>query len=401
LKIKTNEIIYDPNVYPRFDLDNDVVNRYMTAIENLPPIVISSNKKLIDGKHRLRAHELSNVGEIEVEILDITNDTEILKEAIKRNSTHGQQLAIEEKKDLARRLWDTMIVEDMASLLSVSTGIISEWTTDLESAKKDTQRKQIIDLWLKCCYTQDDIANIVELTQGRVAQIINKFKSEKINNEQISESIQIYDIWNFGKLDQQYGQDYPGRIPGQIIENVLWYFTKPFDVVIDPMVGGGTTIDVCKSMLRRYQGYDKNKVHDDTIIHDLTTGLPESFEKADLVFMDPPYFKKKAEEYNLPEEYNTKSGFMGFAQKWVDFTNGVLKKDGIVALLISDYVDYENPDESIFSYEYVQLFKKYKMIYKISVPLSTQQYQAFHVSRAKENKQILIVGRELYIMRKC
>ena len=81
----------------------------------------------------------------------------------------------------------------------------------------------LIEPHLKC-KTQTEIANIIGVTQGRIAQIINSFKNEKINNP--PDSLQIYDIWNTGKLDQQYGQDYAGRIPGQIIENVLWYWTK-------------------------------------------------------------------------------------------------------------------------------------------------------------------------------
>ena len=49
------------------------------------------------------------------------------------------------------------------------------------------------------------------------------------------ESLKYYDVWNFAKLDKSYGQDYPGRIPGQIVENALWYFTKPLDIVCDPL----------------------------------------------------------------------------------------------------------------------------------------------------------------------
>jgi len=38
--------------------------------------------------------------------------------------------------------------------------------------------------------------------------------------------------------------DFEGAIPGQIVENVLYYYTEPFQVVVDPMAGGGTTIDL-------------------------------------------------------------------------------------------------------------------------------------------------------------
>ena len=31
----------------------------------------------------------------------------------------------------------------------------------------------------------------------------------------------------------------PGRIPGELIAHVLYFFTKPGDVIVDPMVGSG------------------------------------------------------------------------------------------------------------------------------------------------------------------
>lgn len=59
---------------------------------------------------------------------------------------------------------------------------------------------------------------------------------------------------------------YPGRIPGQVIEHVLWPFTEPFDIVIDPMAGGGTTLDECKAMTLRYQYFDIAPVRNDIAV---------------------------------------------------------------------------------------------------------------------------------------
>lgn len=401
MKVKIADIKVVDELYPRFALDNDAVERYRMGIENLPPIVLSKSNILIDGKHRLRAYQLSAVEEIEAEILGIVDKAEILKEAIRRNSTHGKQLDREEKKALARRLFESCEISEIQALLGVGKSSVYTWTEDLLAERNAEQEAEMLRLYLKM-WTQERIAEELGCTQKTVSNALVKIPElEKLLTP--PESLKVYDVWNFAKLDKTYGQNYPGRIPGQIIENMLWYWTKPLDVVCDPMVGGGTTIDVCKAMCRRYIGFDTNLVHDDVIKHDIGDGwpkLPETYEKADLVFMDPPYFKKKAEEYNLPEEYNTKEGFLTFAKKWVEFSNQALKPKGIVALLISDYVDYENPNESIFSDEYADLFSGYQRLYKISVPLSTEQYNGFHVDRAKKEKQLLIRGRELYILQK-
>ncbi len=59
-----------------------------------------------------------------------------------------------------------------------------------------------------------------------------------------------YDVWSF-RHDRAFGIPHPGRTPPGIVAHTLHYFTRPNDLVVDPMAGGGTTIDVCKSMGRR------------------------------------------------------------------------------------------------------------------------------------------------------
>jgi hypothetical protein len=140
-------------------------------------------------------------------LAEIGDDTEILKEAIKRNSTHGQQLAKEEKKNLARKLWESTTVVEIASLLSVSTGIVSSWTTDLEDTRKDEEKQKVIGLYLKC-HTQTEIGKELGQSEGNISKILTKFKNEKMkdfneNTTKPPDSFQIYDIWNFSKLDQQ------------------------------------------------------------------------------------------------------------------------------------------------------------------------------------------------------
>jgi len=66
----------------------------------------------------------------------------------------------------------------------------------------------------------------------------------------------VYDIWTFNGLDKRYGQPHPGNIPAGILFNTLYYWTEQGDLIIDPMAGGGVTIDVCKAMRRRCVAYD-------------------------------------------------------------------------------------------------------------------------------------------------
>lgn len=44
------------------------------------------------------------------------------------------------------------------------------------------------------------------------------------------------------------------------MDNLLYFYTNPFDIVIDPFAGGGGTIDVCKKRLRRYWVADRKPI---------------------------------------------------------------------------------------------------------------------------------------------
>ncbi len=81
---------------------------------------------------------------------------------------------------------------------------------------------------------------------------------------------------------------YAGRTPAYVIWNLLERYTREGDLVVDPFCGGGTTLDVAREMKRRALGYDLSPSRDDVFKADARS-LPLEDEKADFVFMDPPY----------------------------------------------------------------------------------------------------------------
>jgi DNA modification methylase len=93
---------------------------------------------------------------------------------------------------------------------------------------------------------------------------------------------------------QHYGseiqgdKDYAGATPSYIIWNLLSRYTREKDLVIDPMCGSGTTLDVARDLGRRALGYDLNPTREDIFRADARK-LPLENGKADFVFIDPPY----------------------------------------------------------------------------------------------------------------
>ncbi len=99
-------------------------------------------------------------------------------------------------------------------------------------------------------------------------------------------------LWDFPA--QNYGGSrqgdtaYVGATPSYVVWNLIERYSKPGDLVVDPMAGSGTTLDVARDLGRKALGYDLNPVRADIFRAD-SRKLPLEDGKARLVFVDPPY----------------------------------------------------------------------------------------------------------------
>ncbi len=131
-------------------------------------------------------------------------------------------------------------------------------------------------------------------TARQIAELKERVR-QTMNDVDIDDEIPLIEattLWDFPK--QSYGRTpkgdnkYPGVTPALIIYNLLWRYTKPGDLVVDPMCGSGTTIDVCSEENRRVIGYDIAPVRPDIIQNDARK-IPLDDDSVDLVFIDSPY----------------------------------------------------------------------------------------------------------------
>jgi len=116
-----------------------------------------------------------------------------------------------------------------------------------------------------------------------------------INERDIEDEISLIEsttFWDFPR--QSYGltpkgdNKYPGVTPALIIYNMVWRYTDPGDLVVDPMAGSGTTLDVCKEEKRRCIGYDISPTRSDVIQND-ARNIPLEDNSVDMIFIDSPY----------------------------------------------------------------------------------------------------------------
>ena len=412
------DIEVDRTVYPRDSHDNESVSRYRMALDRLPSIKVNQDLVLIDGYHRLLAYQVEGKQQIPADILEVSRD-QILVEAIRLNATHGKQLSAAEKRRHARTLWeqrasgpsDTDARDWIADLLSISTDKVYDATKDLRKKQKEGQQQDAWNMWL-ACLSQHQIADVLGVTQ----QTISGWVLQKLGNCQdfVPDSLHLYDLWNFSTCDERYGvSGYPGQIPGQIVENVLHYYTGPGDVVLDPMAGGGTTIDVCKAMARRYLAFDVQPIRDDIGKHDITMGpppLPDTVTAnggVKLVFVDPPYWTMKDADYSA-DSVSTKTlpEFNEWITQLAHISFDLLAPGGVLAFLIQNQTEKDVPA----GLGYIDhVFEAYNRLLgvgflperRVACPQSTQTFVPQQVEKAKETKHLMGLVRDLLVVRKA
>ena len=199
-----------------------------------------------------------------------------------------------------------------------------------------------------------------------------------------------------------------GKFPEYYLENLLYYYTKEFDVVFDPFAGGGTTIDCCKKWMRKYYCSDMNPIETRSDINkwNINNGLPKDIpSKIDFVFLDPPYWRQAENKYSKDKEDFGNMDINTFYKSIEKLVKELKKKmkSGYVAFVISPTQwkneNYKFEDHII---EVINIFVKngFTEEMRYVFPYSTEQYNGTQVNIAKEKKFPLCTIRDLVVFKK-
>jgi hypothetical protein len=246
-----------------------------------------------------------------------------------------------------------------------------------------------------------------------------KGKDDQTRFKALNWGIRTWDLWNFNDCDKRFGDDWPGRIPAQLVAHILYFFSKQGDLIFDPMAGGGVCADTCLALGRRCWSLDMDDRPDtrpeiepyhwnpDGIWEDLP--VMKSKDKPDLIICDPPYFDKKADEY-AEESISglSRQTYLGFLEKFFIFLKKISKKDTRLAFINSDWrnfqhcpADKEEPGQGILVVDYYDIFKKtgWALTHVIQAPLSSERFNAGVVSAMQKKKILGVVSRYVMILR--
>lgn len=403
--IKTADVRFVKELYPRLREDDAAIERYRAAIDRLPPIVVARGGVLVDGFHRWQAYRKEGIETVPAEDLGDLTEGEILKESVRRNASHGRQLETKDKRRMADMLWrqGTRDESELCELLSITPKTCGEYLRDAKRDEKERQKAELWDRWLNC-----EWASFAEAEQatGVSDKTIKAWVSEFSNALEFSEppdSRQHFDVWQFQTADGD--SSYFGKMPPQIVENLLWLYTEPGQIVVDPFAGGGTTIDVAKRMGRRVWASDLHPstptlpIHE----HDILNGWPDGApNKADLILLDPPYWQQAKGRYGDDPGDLGNMDYPAFLTAWrkiVDECKAHLVDSARLAFIISP-TQLDNGRVVDHAYDMASecVMAGFTEDRRIIVPYNTQQATGQQVTWARENKRLLKLYRDLVVL---
>ena len=119
-----------------------------------------------------------------------------------------------------------------------------DWLSRIDKDAKEARDKRIFDLWLEC-YEQE-IANAVGITKQAVEQVCQETaglpKLDKVDQSAAEHATDftppIYNVWKH--QEKTNGSSHFGNSEVCWVDNLLYLYTKPFDMVVDSFAGANS-----------------------------------------------------------------------------------------------------------------------------------------------------------------
>ncbi len=213
----------------------------------------------------------------------------------------------------------------------------------------------------------------------------------------------------------QGDKNYTGATPSWLIWQLLMRYTKPGDVVVDPMCGSGTTLDVAIDLKRKGKGFDLAPTRKEIIQAD-ARAIPLPAQSADFVFVDPPY-STHIDYSDDPRcigkldagGVNNGAAYFDAMDKVIAEIDRVLKPSRHMALYVSDSWRKTRggaPGEGTFmaiGFElFARLSKRFEPVDIIAVVRHNQKLAQGNWHKAAEAENFFLRGfNYLFIMRKA
>jgi DNA modification methylase len=265
-----------------------------------------------------------------------------------------------------------------------------------------------INSWYDFLSRTEKNADFRVSTQPKSWEWFGDLKKPKEENGEVIPPLQATTLWDFAK--QSYGKipkgnnKYPGVTPAELIWNLVWRYTEPGDLVVDPMCGSGTTLDVCKEEGRRAICYDiMPPPNRPDITQNDARKIPLPDNYVDLVFVDSPYgdnIRYNDHPDSIGKISSETERFYNELEKVITECHRILKPGKVLGWLIGDqWVKKKFTPVGFLLYQ--RLLKYFETVDVITV---VRRGQASHTSlwfnRARRFNFYLRGFKYLFVMRK-
>ena len=417
--ISVGDVVFRDDLYPRGAHDPHLIEVYSENLEVMPPIELNQHNELIDGFHRWKAHQMAGLAVVKAIITETESDAHLLELACERNAQHGYQLKNADKQSMARKIYNAAddkkrgeLKKTLPHTLSVAPRTINNWVSRIDKDAKAERLEKVFNLWL-ACHTQEEIAEVVNVAQKTISDWSKDFSDLGKLSETAKTAAAFGDfippIYNVWKRQVKTNEvSHPGNSEQTILENLLHAYTVPFDAVVDPFAGGGSTIDVCRARFRRYHVSDLTPIvsrENEIRQNDLADRLPSVPRWTDvkLVYLDPPYWKQAEGWYGDSAANLANMELDCFHKTLTNIVKGFadkLQPGAKIALLIQP-TQWKAPGQGFVDHMASLLCSvNLPIIQRVQCPYESQQATAQMVEWAKANRQWLVLSRELVVWEK-
>jgi hypothetical protein len=114
--------------------------------------------------------------------------------------------------------------------------LAEDWLSRIDKDSKEERNRRIFDMWM-ACHTLEEIAEVVNVHKDTVSEICRRMeelpKSDKSTADHSTDfTPPIYNIWK--QQEKSEGVSHFGNSEVRWVDNLLYLYTQPFDVVVDP-----------------------------------------------------------------------------------------------------------------------------------------------------------------------
>lgn len=128
---------------------------------------------------------------------------------------------------------------ELARILSVSERTVRDWLSRIDKDAKEARDQRIFDMWM-ACHTQAEVSGEVGVSQqevsrrftqnGNVAELSKPAQAAATHATDFQ--VPVYNIWSEQKRQNQ--SNHFGNTHVRWLDNLLYLYTDPFDIVVDP-----------------------------------------------------------------------------------------------------------------------------------------------------------------------